>query len=171
MKVTSALITLAVALCSTSSVAAEWLKSTPEKNYATYCEPGGSEYNNVHGCFVADPAYIKELDARSSSSFRSYLGSVLRGFANQETFRGYLSDDQKKFVLLEEPKLRLMPSMLLTKKYRVSVKSWRVVSPTDTPGEKCVFVKISTWDDPAKVRLENNFCGLEPVTLPDYLWK
>lgn len=77
---------------------------------------------------------------------------------------------RKEFVLLDDPKDSSAASLLLTRGYSVAVKTWQSITPTGQEGETCVFVRILTWDTPAKVFLNQNFCGSVPVKLPDYLW-
>ncbi|SJX61389.1 uncharacterized protein SRS1_10433 [Sporisorium reilianum f. sp. reilianum] len=154
MKLKTALLPLAMAVAMAGGVAADWLEPTADRNYETYCDPKGAEYNKLHACFVADPAYIKNLE-----------------FFGKSLFQGYLSRDQKKFVLLENDQNSKSLSLLLTKQYSIAVKTWQVINPIDKPAEKCVFVRISNAGHPDEVRLRQNFCGLDPISLPDMLWR
>lgn len=79
---TAALAATAMALVSTTSVAAEFLKPTTEANYPAFCDKSGKQYNGLHACFVADEAYTKQLEASHTS-----------------VFSGYLSDDRKSEYL------------------------------------------------------------------------
>ncbi|SJX66083.1 uncharacterized protein SRS1_13525 [Sporisorium reilianum f. sp. reilianum] len=83
MKIQTALATVAIALVAAHSVLGDFLPVSEGKSWKEYCESDGSKQNEPHACVEAPACFLKKI-------------------TNRRDFKGYLSPDASKFVVLRE---------------------------------------------------------------------
>lgn len=75
MQLKPILLTAALALASTTTVAAEWLPTSAEHNYAQYCQGKGSPTDDRYVCFqTASNSFAWQVSHVAQSRFKGYLG-------------------------------------------------------------------------------------------------